>query len=306
MIYYGDNMMPDLCHRRCPFHYATALDLLLIMGVDMARIDILAVGEYQNYKGEVLEQVPAPGAPIYEDTRIKLKVGAPSAVDWMPYQFFYGLSGSPRRTAQWDESARRVMSSFDGAFIKREALTRYHILRSTFAFFEKEQLDRYLQLFDFALGVDGFEPRETLVWATLLPTFNSWAGNSTLVAEKLSFLFGYDFQIVENVESIYPIPTDFQYRLGSRSGRLGGETVVGSTVTDYDSAYDVVISGIPEEQVEQFFPGKPERMKLEWVLGICMPNNLEYRISLRVANGVIRLAGKSPGARIGYSSYLGA
>ena len=75
--------MPDFCNRRHPFHYVTALCVLAKMGIDIDTVDILAVGEYENYRGEIQTQSPKPGAAITDDTRIVLKVGYPSAVDYL-------------------------------------------------------------------------------------------------------------------------------------------------------------------------------------------------------------------------------
>lgn len=306
MIYYGENRMPDLCNRRCPFHFATALDLLMIMGVDPSRIDILAIGEYQNYKGEVIEQEPAPGEVIAEDTHIKLRIGYPSAVDWMPYQFFYGLQGRVERgAASWEESARSIMSPFDAAVIKREATARYLTLKHSFAFFEQDQIDRYLGLFDFA-PEGGFEPAEALLWATLLPTYNAWAGNPRRVEQVLSNFYGYDFKIIENVRNEHPIPDSQQYRMGSRTGRLGRETVVGKVFAECDSTYEVVISSIGAREVRHFLPGRPLRNKLEWILGQCMPGNLDFRIRMNIEDRATRVGKDDPQARLGYASYLAA
>ena len=69
------------------------------------QIDILAVGEYQNYRGEILRQEPEAGEDVRYDTRIKLEVGFYSAVDQMPYQFFYGMHGITESTGEWEDKA---------------------------------------------------------------------------------------------------------------------------------------------------------------------------------------------------------
>ncbi len=46
-------IMPDFCNRRYPFHYTTAISVLAKMGVDVNDIDILAIGTYENYRGEI-------------------------------------------------------------------------------------------------------------------------------------------------------------------------------------------------------------------------------------------------------------
>ncbi len=104
----SEYLMPYFCNRRFPFHYTTALCVLMKMGLDITQVDILAIGEFENYKGEVLEQEPAPGRVITAETTVRLKVGYPSAVDFMPYQFFYGLTGSGARSSDWERSGARA------------------------------------------------------------------------------------------------------------------------------------------------------------------------------------------------------
>jgi len=214
MIYFGEDKMPDLCNRSYPFHYATALNLLEKMGVDIGRINILAVGEYENYKGEILGQKPAPGMPLKSDVSIELKVGYPSAVDQLPFQFFYGLGGKAHRSADWEWQSRRFMAPYDAAVIRHKAAARYQSLRFSFGITDKDHLTRYLDLFDFALGHDFQDLGDVVFWTGIMPSFHDWSGNAAGVAKVLQFLFGYRFRIIESAESRYEIPDDIRKALG--------------------------------------------------------------------------------------------
>ena len=90
--------MPNFSSRKFRSGYSVALNILSRLGVPHEQIDILAVGEYQNYRGEILRQEPEAGEDVRHDTRIVLDVGFYSAVDQMPYQFFSGLSGITETT----------------------------------------------------------------------------------------------------------------------------------------------------------------------------------------------------------------
>lgn len=299
-----DTKMPDFCSRPYPFHYTTALNLLRIMGVDINRVDILAAGEYENYKGEVREQKPAPGTPLDVRTHITLTVGYPSAVDQIPYQFFYGLQGGTSRGSEWEEQARRLMAPFDAAVIRHGAAALYHILKFDCLSIDRQQLSLYLDLFDFDFAGDEFDPHEALAWALLLPAFHLWSGNAERVEQILSYLLGYHFRIIENVASRHEIPAEAHYRLGAASGRLGKETLLGHFFVEYDSAYQVVLSGVKREDVPLFLPGGSKRKKLEWLLGICMPNNLDYVVTINTDSATTVLGNREKGGHLGYSARL--
>ena len=59
-----DRIMPDFMGRRYRFHYLTAINLLESMGVPLGDIRVRAAGEYENYRGEIRSQDPAPGEEI--------------------------------------------------------------------------------------------------------------------------------------------------------------------------------------------------------------------------------------------------
>lgn len=275
--------MPDFCSRRVPFHYTTVLNILERMGVDINNINILAVGEFENYKGEIKEQHPSAGSAIESDTRITLKVGYPSAVDFMPYQFFYGLGGGHARSGQWEEQARESMAPFDSAVIRHNAHARYQTLKFNMGMVNLEYLSRFLDLFSFQNQDDNRPLNESLIWIALLPFFHFWAGNLRLVEKMLGLIFGYEFQINENVRATYDIPEEIQYQLGSKAGRLGRETILGQSFDESDSGYELIIGGISPNEVGDFLPGKPQQRKLESILCISMPNNLDYHIRFEMA-----------------------
>ncbi|MCK4655383.1 MAG: type VI secretion system baseplate subunit TssG [candidate division Zixibacteria bacterium] len=300
----SDLTMPDFCNRKSPFRYITALNILSKMGIDIYLVDILAVGEYENYKGEVIEQEPSPGTQIDKNTKIVLKVGFASAVDCMPYQFFYGLGTKPPRSGDWETHSRWLMAPFDSSVVRAEARTMLLSLIFNFGFVEKEHIRRFLDLYDFDIGKETEDLRELLFWSSLLPAFNFWAGNPDSVASIVTSLFGYECRIVENVRGEYDIPERIRYRLGMREERLGVGSVVGRSFSQCDSAYDVMLTGVENGDLRDFLPGGTKRRKLERVLEYCMPSDLECRIRIFGEKRSSRIGASGAECHLGYSSYV--
>lgn len=299
----ASRIMPDLGNRRTPVHFTTALNLLRIAGVDPDQINLLAVGEYQNYRGEVQHQEPAAGAEIGPQTRITLTIGYFSAVDRMPYQFFFGLFGRPSGR-DWETNARHLLAPYDASLIRHEALARFLELKYCDLGIDREHLTRYLGLFDFDPSQWGLEPAEAYVWSCLLPAFHAWAGNPDRVARVLRFFIGYPCRIIENVPAEFPIGEEIQYRLGSLSGRMGHETVMGKAFTECDSTYRVVISRVRHEEVGLFLPGGKKRKRLEWLLDRAMPAHLTRQITIETDSKAMVLGSGDQGGYLGYSTCL--
>jgi len=264
--------MPNLVNRRAPVHYVTALNTLMRLGVDITKVDILAVGEYENYHGEIQSQTPAPGTELGRDTRIALSVGYPSAVDQMPYQFFYGLGGVSGDRSGWEERARSMMAPFDAVVIR------------------------------YTGGID-LSQRDLLLLAAVLPSFNEWSGNPRLVAEVLELFLGYRFEIVESIPWRYEIPENLQYHLGA-GGRLGRESVLGRDFVNCDSAYQVVIHRVDPADVTGLLPGMQKRRILDWLLRFAMPGDLTYDVKMKLSEMRNPLGSGHRPSRLGYTTYV--
>lgn len=305
MIAEKRKIMPDFCNRRCPFHYITALNLLAGMKIDINKIDILASGEYENYKGEILAQEPEPGTVLTKDSRIMLKVGFSSAVDYMPYQFFYGLSGIRQTDASWEENSRKLLAPFDAAVIRHNAEARYQSLKYDYGVIDSEHFRRIIRIFGIKLPPDMDSIDDMLFWLSILPSFHYWAGNPGLTEKALEMLFGFTFEIVENSYSVHEIPPSLHYHLGTRTGRLGREVVLGRQFSEYDSGYEVIIKNVEPNQVRELLPAGKIRKKIEWVLTTCMPNNLTYQIRIKVNRPGVSVAGEEiQKGYLGYSTFI--
>ncbi len=301
-----EKIMPDFCSRRLPFHYVTAVNLLMKMGVDPFTIQIRAEGEYENYRGQVHGQSPDPGATIRPDTKITLNAGFSSAVDLFPYQFFYGFKGITDRGGDgWENQAREFMAPFDGAVVKYEALAHYLTLKYKFGVADRAQILGFLGLFGFAPPDAKTIPLdELMVWVGLMPAFNFWSGNAELVGRIIGLIFKCDVRILENTPNTYDVPENLHYKLGSAGAALGRDTIIGSSFTEFDSGCEIHIRDIPREQLMEFLPGRPLRKKLDWLLSFCLPGSLIPVIRVSGRREELKLGAKQEKTFLGYASYL--
>ncbi len=71
--------------------------------------------------------------------------------------------------------------------------------------------------------------------------------------------------------------------LGSLSGRLGRESIIGKTFVESDSAFGIIIKGITPEEIKVFLSKGAKRKQLEAILAVCMPNHLQYTVKFDVS-----------------------
>jgi len=296
-----ENRMPDFTGRDFRFGYMTALNILAGMGIEIDRVNIKAVGTCENYRGQIHAQNPEPGTPVTSETEITLEIGVPSAVDYMPYQFFYGLGGKRDTDRSWEDRARSLMAPFDSTVIRHRASVRFSALKYEFGVIEEEHLERFLSLFDFDAESEDYGRDDILLFASLLPSVYLWGGNPDIVTSVLGRLFGYQFRLTENVASDTEIPEDLRYRLGEKVARLGRETVLGKSFSECDSTYQLTVCGVPPEEISRFLPGGKTRERIKNILDYCMPGELDCRITVEAEKERVELG---DGTYLGYATFV--
>lgn len=298
-------VMPDFCHRQHPFHFATALTTLVRLGIDLDRVEMIADGEHENYRGHIHAQEPKAGEELSEEIRIRLHVGIRSAVDILPYQFFYGFAGPGDRGRGWEERARRLMAPFDSALLRRSGWEDYRRLSYTLAQADQDQLERFFGLFEFdSKALTDGSSREKGLWLALLPMLHYWGGNANLVARMLKAVFGYPVRIVESQVLTTPLPARLQSTLGRKNSRLGRDTLLGRSFSDQDSAYRVEVSDVEPGEAKHWLPGKKQFKKLERLLKQAMPGHLRPTIRVRCRPGPTSVGRNTFTSRLGYTTRL--
>lgn len=299
-------VMPNFCHRQHPFHFATAMTTLVRLGIDLDRVELLADGEHENYRGHIHYQEPKAGEEISDSTRILLHVGLKSAIDLLPYQFFYGFGGPSDRGPGWEDSARRLMAPFDGARIRRFGWEDYRKLSYTLAQSDPEQLERFFALFEFdSDSLTDHSARETGLWLAYLPMLHHWGGNADLVGRALSAVFRYPVRIVESQRSTTPLPDRLKCALGRKNTKLGDETLLGGSFSDIDSSYRVEVTQVEPSEIKHWLPGKRQYKKLEGLLAMVMPGHLTFTIRVYCRPGTAGVGKSTFTSRLGYATRLG-
>ena len=295
--------MPLLCNRKHPLHYTTALNILASAGIDTNTVNIIAIGTNENYKGELIGQEPAAGTQITPSTEIKLRIGYSSAVDYMPYQFFYGLDHSQTRSDDWELRARTLMAPFDAAVIRSTSKAAREILTFSLAVIDKEYLKLFLSLYDFHQR-EGADIEELLRWFALLPRFHHWSGNADAVQLLINQILDCECEIIENVRTAYTIPDKIRTRLGTHNNRLGMNTISGREFSECDTGYEIAIRNVPDDEIRHYLPGGSKREKLESIIEFCMPGDMQAKVTITGTKIGTKIGRVEERSYLGYSTYV--
>ncbi len=273
--------MPDFCNRLNPTHFTTALNTLTRLSIDINDIYLVAVGRYQNFRGEVQAQSPPAGTEITKKTEIRLEVGFSSAVDQLPYQFFFGFgSALAERSDDWELRARALMCPFDSSVIRTLADCQLKDLTFGFGLQREDHIRRFLGLFGIDSSQIGDDFEELLLWRNLMPYFHEWAGNAEALCSLLGQITGYECEIVENLPATSTIHSSMRIKLGSQSTTLGRDCVLGGSFEDIDTGYTLRIKNVDSDRVRDLLPGGSLRKRVERILAFCSPANTECTIEV--------------------------
>jgi len=172
-----------------------------------------------------------------------------------------------------------------------------------FGVVEKSHLKHFLELFAFNPEKHAPDLTEWMFWVSAMPLFHRWSGNARAVGAIIGRLIGQPVEIIENVEAWFELPGDCRSSLGTASGALGETLVAGRRFADCDSSYQVIVHDLPAARVPEFLPGGGGRRKIEWLLSVCMPGNLEAIISVRTRRSNQPLGKEQRTCYLGYTTY---
>ena len=77
---------------------------------------------------------------------------------------------------------------------------------------------------------------------------------------------------------------------------------MGRSFVEQDSHYTVIIKGVEPANMRGFLPGQKNRKKLEQILALCMPGDLEYSVQVKPKNRRLELGKKDGSSYLGYNT----
>ena len=298
------SLMPDLVNPQARIDFVQALLTLKQCGVEWKNMRLFASGTFENYRGEVVKQEPKPKTEITPSTQVTLWLGFPSIFDSLPYQLFFGAKEWHRDTVNLEQRARKFLACFDSSFIQILSRLEYVLLVYNLVFLEKDFCQHFLEAFGFPISE--WEEEEILLWMTFLPTFHLWAGTREETEKILSTFLQARFNIEENIKGENQLPPELKSRPGEKSNHLGQNWLLGSGLSECDSTYRVNIGPISVDQIKEFLPDQGKRKKLERILALSTPGQLQYKVSLKLRQQDKKFSvGKdSKNSLLGYATYL--
>lgn len=297
-------IMPDLANPGSSTPFVHKLAGLKRVGVALENVRLLLNGEFENYKGEIIHQLPPPGEEIDPSAVMLLVVGCSSMVDQLPPSLFF----VPRkRYVDFDKmelESRKLFSCFDSMMSKIKATLEYILLVYDSVFLERTFSKRFIGAFGFP--EDGWSSEELFFWMMLLPGFHRWAGTKKGTEEVLAQFLNTRVRIKENQKGENNLPIELQSLLGERSNRLGLDWFLGNCFSECESSFKVIIGPVSVSQVRDFLPLGPKRKKLDRILNHCVPGQLRWNVALELKQKEknFTLGETTPNCVLGYSAYL--
>ena len=293
-------VMPDLAGvRRTARHRVdSALLTLLRLGIDFGRIVVESAGPGES-AGAVVTQDPEPGTRLTAASRIVLRIGGTGLLDLMPFPL--------RDESDTDFRADRLFALFDNPVGKLAFFLRQG--GAYLALHADEPLTARRWLEDlFAVPADPWPAGRWHALARLVPRLHAVAGTTAAVRVAMSAVFDLPVARVEVRRGVVPLPATGVMRLGTASGRLGFDAVLGGGLAA-DAGVEITYGPIPLEAWRTHSaPGATgeRRALFPFILPAHLAADVTERWEVGDASIDTRLGSDGRPALLGINAYLGA
>lgn len=296
--------MPDLVRPRRLARQSvdSALTTLYALGVDDSRVVIESVGRGWE-PGTIVEQSPAPGAPLTARTRVVLKVAGPSAIDSLPFAM--------RDEDEYEFRSDRLFALFDSPLAKLA-----HRVRRGGDYFVASPDDmvrtrRWIEEI-FQLSAERWSEERWFAIARLLPALHRIAGRELSLRVAFRLVFSLPVESVSMHAGLVKL-SGGTTRLGASNARLGVDTIAGTGLRDEASVE--VRYGPIDLATYLSQTGSAARRERDALYRLVLPMHLARSVRERWrvgdASQPARVGGGEVGANedaavLGVNSYLGA
>lgn len=278
----------------------SALTTLHALGVDDARVVVESVGRGWE-PGTIVEQTPAPGAPLTARTRIVLKVAGPSAIDALPFAM--------RDEDEYEFRSDRLFALFDSPLAKLA-----HRVRRGGDYFVASPDDmvrtrRWIEEI-FQLSAERWSEERWFAIARLLPALHRIAGRELALRVAFRLVFSLPVEHVSMHAGVVKLGGGMT-RLGAGNSRLGVDTIAGTGLRDEASVE--VRYGPIDLAMYRAHDGERARRERDALYRLVLPMHLARSVRERWRVGdasrparVGGAAANEDAAVLGVNSYLGA
>lgn len=311
--------MPDLVTRRPTPSVVAALEGLVALGVDPERIEIVPVSPLEEFKGEIVGQVPHPGDELEARGTITLFVSRDGLSERLPH----GLL-EPLPTTQ-DEMHVTLEPGTVPEFWERQ-VAAYAPGRQFITVIDRAlaRLGRDIARVETALwplGHDASLPRgifemlglpeldldddEAFWLAARLHTLPQQIGPSEALASLLGEFLDLPVRCEWMIGRTIELEAPDRAPLGTRSARLGESLALGPRFTDPVPALRVRIGPVPAAEHRALDSDPRWWRRIDALVDLCLPAEMESEtvLELRRADRGLSL-GDALSARLGRSTYL--
>jgi hypothetical protein len=257
-------------------------------------------GEFDNFKGEILDQRPDPGDIVSSGHRVILVAAVRGICELMPDLFtdhredFFQEEFNPRG------GAKRLFSVFDSAFLKM--LCRLEWIRDIYAgIYSSDEMADYIGvLLRLPERQMSQIPREVLGF--VLPRLYRYLGTEEAMRLYIETVMGIKSDAKAAGWQVFPLPGDRRNSLGGK-GQLGTDFLLGDNFKSAKPALDIHLLLEDLAAVRSVIPGSEGSRLLRKMLEFTIPNEIE-RYSVSLHPNPDNVSFESGASFLGYSTVL--
>lgn len=265
--------MPDFCARREGLSKSLKDAYVHLRQLEFPDKDIFifAEGEFNRFKGEILEQQPQAGDMVYLGERITLMAAVPGICQLMPDLFTDHIGGFHYDMKNPRQGTKNLFAIFDSMFLKM--LCRLGWVRDIYAGICKS--DKYLNYLNsmFFLRENEAERFDSSSLGFILPRLSRYQGTDNAIRILLETITGLKVVTKVATNQKMAVPGPAMVDLGKDS-RLGENMFLGVEFEGEKPELDICFKLDRIEDVQKVLQIIRDNQTLEGVLNFVLPHSM--------------------------------